>query len=288
VLDYKKIKNWPIPPVTRAYTRADTVRFAKAIGAGLPGPLREGDQRFLSGGADLLALPMMAVILNEGEMWTADPATGLDWTKTIHAEESIIMHRPLRNEDFLVSDSAVEEVYDKGLGKGALLYERRDLRARSGALVATVRTGTFLRADGGFGGCTTASPRAIRLPEDRPADRQIDLSTPTDLDPQFRLGDHFVAALTGNAPQLASVALLRGVCAFGLAGRAVLALACGNQPGRLRGLGLRYAGPVLAGETLRTEVWLEPGGRALFRVRALERNAAVVNNGLATYETASC
>jgi len=38
---------------------------------------------------------MMAVMLNEGLMSAQDPTTGIDWRQTIHAEESMIMHRPL-------------------------------------------------------------------------------------------------------------------------------------------------------------------------------------------------
>ena len=73
--------------------------------------------------------------------------------------------------------------------------------------------------------------------------------------------------------------MLRGVGCFGLAGRAVLALACGNAPQRLQRFGVRYAGPMLSGETLRVELCLLAECEAVFRIRSVERDAAVRSHG---------
>jgi acyl dehydratase len=42
---------------------------------------------------------------------------------------------------------------------------------------------------------------------------------------------------------------------------------------------LRFSSPVYPGETIRTELWHEPGGAA-FRARVVERDKVVVSNGL--------
>jgi acyl dehydratase len=43
---------------------------------------------------------------------------------------------------------------------------------------------------------------------------------------------------------------------------------------------VRFSAPVLPGETIRTEMWPEDG-RVSFRARVVERDVAVLNNGLA-------
>jgi acyl dehydratase len=41
---------------------------------------------------------------------------------------------------------------------------------------------------------------------------------------------------------------------------------------------VRFTAPVYPGETLRTEIWREPG-RVAFRMRALDRDVVVLDNG---------
>jgi acyl dehydratase len=50
---------------------------------------------------------------------------------------------------------------------------------------------------------------------------------------------------------------------------------------------VRFTAPVLPGDTIQTEVWLEPQGAALFRCKVVERNRVVIDNGFAEYETAT-
>jgi acyl dehydratase len=64
------------------------------------------------------------------------------------------------------------------------------------------------------------------------------------------------------------------------AGRALLKLACGNDPARLAHMQVRFTAPAFPGETVRTEIWRD-GETASFRARALERDAVILNNGLA-------
>lgn len=168
--DYEKVKHWPIPAVRRAYTRRDTIRFALGIGCGMPGPLRGEEQKFIRDDAGLQALPMMAGVLNEGTMWTQNPATHIDWTQTVHAEESITVHQPLAVENELIAEHRVDEIYDKGPGKGALMYESRVLSAPGGAPVATLSVATFLRGNGGLGGSSAPSPFPSPVPTDRAPD----------------------------------------------------------------------------------------------------------------------
>jgi hypothetical protein len=282
-LDYHKIRNWRFAVQQRSYSREDAVRFARGFGAGLPGPLAADDGRFIGSG-DVKALPMIAVALADGEFWQRDPEAGLHWTQIVHAEEAITLHRPLPVAGIVAVERRIVDIYDRGVEKGAMLLEQQVLRNEHGDAVVTIDVVTVLRGDGGFGGTSQGAPRPRPVPSDRAPDLTLDLATPSQDQPVFQLSSEFdvTTSLSGAKPgQL----MLRGVCAFGLAGRAVLALICANEPERLRRLLVRYAGPLLTDETARIELWHTGKGRASFRMHAMERNAPVLNHCYAEFDT---
>lgn len=276
--DYARLKEWPIPSSTSAWTRTEAIAFARGIGCGQPGALFESEQRFVRDDPGLQAHPMMALTLTDGVFWTQDPATGIDWTKTIHAEERLTLHRPLPVEGRLRVDRKVLEIYDKGAGKGALMIEDGILSDSDvGAAVAEIRVGTFLAANGGQGGSSGRSPAPYATPTDRPPDATVALRTPSG-DSPFRLGDAFIAALRlGDLGK--GQAVLRGVGAFGVAGRGLLHLCCGMQPARVRSMSLRYAAAMYSDEEIVVEVWQQAPGEAAFQVRSLDRGVLLLKNG---------
>jgi acyl dehydratase len=77
--------------------------------------------------------------------------------------------------------------------------------------------------------------------------------------------------------------ILHGLCSFGVAGRAVLKLACGNDPARLTHMQVRFTAPAYPGEIIRTEIWRD-GAQVSFRARVVEREATILSNGLATID----
>ena len=86
-------------------------------------------------------------------------------------------------------------------------------------------------------------------------------------------------------PKIAAAAgfprpILPGLCSFGIAGRAVLKLACGNDPAYLKHMQVRFTAPAFPGETIRTEIWRD-GATVSFRARTITRSI-ILNNGLAT------
>ena len=274
-LDYQKLKHWPFVPVRKTYTRADSVRFARGYGAGMPGSLQQEDARYLEA-ADLQTLPMMAVALADGEFWQQDPEAGLQWNKIVHAEETITMHRPLPAEGEIVVGREVAAIYDRGSERGASVVERQTLSDAEGQVIASIEVTTIARGDGGFGGDPEPARERLVIPE-RAADAWLDLSTPMEDDAMFKLSVGFEVVGKPAVGQPVQ-STLRGLCCFGMAGRAVLKLLCDNQPERLRKMGVRYAGVMLTGEIVRTEVWRVGPGRAVFRMRAIERDAMVLNN----------
>jgi acyl dehydratase len=230
---------------------------------------------------ELVALPTMAAVLGTSGFWFRDPATGVDWKQVLHGEQGIELHRPLPAATTVLAQTRVTEVIDKGEGRGALIYSRREIRDKhSGEPLATLSSTTVARGNGGFGGPATAQPRPHTLPEREP-DAVCDLPTVPQAALVYRLSgdpnplhaDPAVARAAGfNAP------ILHGLCTLGIAGHAVLRTCCDYDPARFGSLQLRFSAPVYPGETIRTEMWRD-GEVVSFRSLALERNVTVLNNG---------
>ncbi|MES3021782.1 MAG: MaoC/PaaZ C-terminal domain-containing protein [Pseudomonadota bacterium] len=276
-LDYDKLMAWPFPEVTRRYDSAEAIRFARGFGAGTGGQMAQADRKYLRPGT-AEALPMIAVPLCDGEFWQQHPDTGIVWQQIIHAEEAMTMHAPLPAAGTVRIGQRIVDIFDRGEGKGALMLQEQTVLGADGTLHATIDVTTILRGNGGFGGRPYKAGR-LQMPVERAPDAVIDLYSAVEADAIFKLSADIAAA--GAAPQGKS--MMRGVGCFGTAGRALLEMACDNQPARLKKLGVRYTGPMFTGELLRVEMWHAGPGRALFRMRAPERDAPVLDNCLCEF-----
>jgi acyl dehydratase len=273
--------SWKFPEVEHRYTERDTILYALALGLGAD-PIDPEQLKFVYQ-AKLRALPTMGVILGYPGFWLSDPKTGADWKRLLHGEQSITLHQPLPAAGVVVSRSRVVDVIDKGVEKGAFVFvERKVYDKPSDALLCTLNATSVLRGDGGFGGPAGPTPEPHPIP-DRPADLQLETTTL----PQAAL----IYRLTGDMnplhadPEIAKAAgfprpILHGLCTFGIAGYALLRLACGSDPNRLRSLKARFTAPVFPGETIVTEVWRD-GPICSFRASVAERQKVVLGNGRA-------
>lgn len=285
-LDYDKVKHWPIPDSVQTYTERDTILYALGVGAATENPPQDPQFVYERG---LKALPTMAVVLAGGGFWLAEPALGIDLARMLHGEQFLRLHKPLPATGTLVGRHAVDEIFDKGVDKGAVMFLSRRLHEQAtDELVAEVKMSIFLRGNGGFGGRAEGQPRPHAVPTDRAPDATLDLITRPEQAAIYRLAGadpnpiHIDAGMARRAGFERPI--LHGLCSYGVAGRAVLKLLCDNDPAKLRRFDLRFASPVYPGETLRTEVWREGPGRAAFQVRVVERNLVVLSNGCAEFD----
>lgn len=280
-LDYQKLKNWPLPDVRQKIEPKDTMLYALGLGLGAD-PMDRKQLRFVYE-QDLLALPTMAVVVAPLGFWMKDPAVGVDWKKLLHGEQGLVLHKPIPAEGEVIGRTRILEIVDKGKDKGALAFIERTIEdARTGELIATLNSTSFLRGDGGFGGPTGPTPAPHKLPERAP-DKVCDLPTAP--------GQALIYRLSGDYnplhadPDVAATAgfkqpILHGLCSLGVAGHAVLKTYCDYDPTRLAALKLRFSSPVYPGETIRTEMWSD-GKNISFRARVVERDKVVLDNGLA-------
>jgi len=281
-LDPQKILNWKFPDIEHAYTEKDTILYALGLGCGADGPHSDDFTFVYEKG--LVALPTMAVVLASPGNWLGSKESTVDYTKVLHGEQYLTLHRPLPPAGTVVGRGRIVDLLDKGKDKGAVLYaERTILDKASGEPVATLTSAAMLRGDGGFGGKPGPQPEPHKLP-DGPPTRHVDIKTHPNSALIYRLsGDRNPLHADPKAAAAGGfkTPILHGLCTYGVAGRAIVKACCDNDPGRLKSLQVRFSAPVFPGETIRTEMWPD-GARVSFRARVVERDVVVLNNGLAT------
>jgi acyl dehydratase len=278
-IDYAALKAFDIPEVRQRVSANDVMLYALSIGLGQD-PMDAAQLDYVTE-KRLRAMPAMANVLGYAGFWLADPRTGVDAVKLVHGEQSMTIHATLPTEGMVIGKTRVTEIIDKGAGKGALLYSSRDIHDAGGKLLATIDGTTFLRADGGFGGPSGPVKAPHPLP-DRAPDAVLDLATRPEQALLYRLnGDmnplHSDPELAGRAgfPR----PILHGLCTFGVIAHALLKSLCAYDAEKFGRMDLRFTAPVFPGETIRTEIFHEPGGAA-FRARVVERDIIVANNGM--------
>jgi acyl dehydratase len=282
---YDKLLALKIPPVEQTYGPKDCMLYALGLGLGQD-PMNEDELPFVYE-KNLKVLPTYALVQGYSPYWLRNPASGVNWTKVVHGEQGLTLHKPVAGEGTVIGQTRIVEAIDKGEGKGALVYsERKVTDKQSGALLATLTQTTFCRADGGFGGPPRDAPAPHPIPERAP-DLTCDLPTRPEMALIYRLsGD--INPLHAE-PEFAKAAgfprpILHGLATFGVAGHALLKTVCGYDPARLTAMKGRFSAPVFPGETIRTEIWQEKnnaGAVLSFRARVVERDVVAINNGRA-------
>ena len=124
-IDVQKLKAWPFEPITHRYTERDTMLYALGVGLGHD-PLDIDALRYVYE-PQLQALPTMGVVLGYPGFWAKDPATGIDWVRVLHGEQSLELHAPLPAAGTVIGTSRVTALVDKGAAKGALMFSERDI-----------------------------------------------------------------------------------------------------------------------------------------------------------------
>ncbi|MCK4860912.1 MAG: MaoC family dehydratase N-terminal domain-containing protein [Rhodobacteraceae bacterium] len=280
-MDIDALNNWKFDDIEHSYTERDTMLYALGLGFGEdPNDSKELAYVYEDG---LVAAPSMAVILGYPGFWLKDPKTGIDWKKVLHGEQWLEVFNPLPVAGTVVGRTTIDQISDKGEGKGAVMYLSRDIiNAATGETLARVKMSTFCRGDGGFGGENLRGPVPAVLPERAP-DHVCDLTTLPRQALIYRLSGDY-NPLHADPEVARSVGfdspILHGLATYGLACRAVLKTICEYDASCLKGLDVRFSAPVYPGETVRFEIW-QDGKEVRFRASVPERDVLVLNNGAA-------
>ena len=277
-LDYERLMGLKRDGDRFKYTDRETMLYAIGIGMGAD-PLDKNELPFVFEQPALKTVPSMATVLTRIPLLKD---CGYDYTKVVHGEQRLTLHRPLPPEGELVASARVTAAYDKGAGKGAVIYTETAARsAADGQAMFTLHSVTFARGDGGFGGPPGSGPAPHTLPERRP-DVTVTLATRKDQALFYRLSgdrnplhaDPELARRVGfRAP------ILHGLCTYGVACRAILQTVAAYDHTRIVGFDVRFSAPVYPGEAIATDIWVD-GRIVSFRCRVAERDdVTVINNG---------
>ena len=284
-MNREALLHWPFDELEQSYSATDAILYALGLGIGAD-PTDPNQLRFVYE-EGLAALPTMAVIFGYPGLYLREPAADVNWQQMLHGEQSLVLHRPLQPAGRIVSVNRVDDVIDKGAGRGALVYATREQRdAGTGELIATLTSTAFCRADGGFGGPSGPVKQPHPVPTAEPS-----LSLSTSTLPQAAL----IYRLSGDFnpihadPRIAaeggfSRPVLHGLCTFGIAGYALLGALCRYEPERLRRLEARFSAPVYPGDTITTSIWQEADGRAAYRCSVAARGVVVIDNGYVEFD----
>ena len=263
------------------YTDRETMLYSLGIGMGAD-PLERNELPFVFEQPALKTVPTMATVLTRVPLLKD---CGYDYTKVVHGEQHLTLHRPLPPEGELIASARVTAAYDKGPGKGAVIYTENVVRsAADGQPMFTLLSSTFARGDGGFGGPAGSGPQPHPIPERKP-DATATLPTRKDQALLYRLsGDRNPLH---SDPELARrvgfrAPILHGLCTYGVACRAILQTVAAYDHTRITGFDVRFSAPVYPGESIATDLWVD-GGTVSFRCRIPAReDVVVINNGRCT------
>lgn len=275
-LDPRKLMALNIAERRVDYGERETMLYALAVGFGA-GAAAE-DLPFVYE-RDLRAVPSMATMLAFDDSWLEEG--GIELRHVVHGALDLLFHHPLARTGSAVVSSRIIGLGDKGAGRGGLVFQESTV-AQGGVSAAIVRSTMFVRGAGGFGGSVGTEIEAAAVPAREP-DETAEVTTAANQALIFRLlGDRNPLHIDPAVAEAAGFGrpILHGACTFGMACAEVLRRFCGRDTARLARFGARFAGPLYPGETLRFAFWRDGGGIA-FRAFAAERDAIVLDNGLA-------
>ena len=184
----------------------------------------------------------------------------------LHGEQYLeIRSFPIPTEAVTVSYPKLVEVQDKG--KSAIVITGSTTKdKKTGKDVFYNESTAFIRGSGGFGGQSKGKDRgpASRVfnPPKRQPDHVVEEKTTEEQAALYRLsGDRNPLHVDPEFSKVGGfkVPILHGLCFFGIAGKHVY-----QKYGMFRNIKVRFAGTVLPGETLITEMWKE-GNTVVFQ-----------------------
>ncbi len=276
-IDPEKLLRFPIPSVRQKITPSDASFYALSIGMARD-PADRAQLPFVDPLAGPTVMPAMALVVAHPGFWLGDPESGVDQVAVLHAGQSFELFAPLPLDTEVESVTHITGLVDKGPGKPALIFTSTDLSDVTGAHLARLDRTTFVRGGGGFGGAGALPATTQPLSPQGAPDLVVDLPTGPEQALLYRLNgdlnplhsDPEMAAKAGFARPI-----LHGLCTMGVIVHALLRGHLGYRPELLNAVGLRFAAPVLPGETIRTEIWND----GAFRARVIERDTVVADQG---------
>ncbi|WP_434056253.1 FAS1-like dehydratase domain-containing protein [Georgenia wangjunii] len=135
------------PTETYEVSAVKIAEMAAALGATHPAHSDAAAARAL-GYPGVVAPPTFAVVVAQRaeQAYVADPASGIDFSRVVHAEERITHHRPIVAGDRLRAEVHVDSLTERaGI---TMVATRTEIADDAGEPVATVRSTLAVRGEG--------------------------------------------------------------------------------------------------------------------------------------------
>ncbi|KAK7590229.1 hypothetical protein V9T40_001842 [Parthenolecanium corni] len=225
-------------------------------------------------------IPATIAILSSDHIAKAIPNKNFDLSQVLHGEQYLEILSPLSTESKLKTELTVVDVVDKG--KGAVVVVDAYTYDSSGEKVAYNQLAAFVVGAGNFGGPKQSNKiKEFQNPPARSPDHSFVDKTLIDQAAIYRLsGDLNPLHIDPNFSILAGhkIPILHGLCSLGYAVRSVLYKYADNDPSLFKAVKVRFAKPVIPGQTLKTDMW-KVGSRIFFQTSVVETKQAVLTGG---------
>ncbi|KAF3160330.1 bifunctional hydroxyacyl-CoA dehydrogenase/enoyl-CoA hydratase fox2 [Orbilia oligospora] len=197
----------------------------------------------------------------------------------LHGEQYLeIKKYPIPTSGTFVNYPKLVEVIDKGAA-AVVVAGVTTKDAATGEDVFYNESSIFIRGSGGFGGNSKGTDRGAATAANKPPARKPDVvveeKTTEEQAALYRLsGDRNPLHID---PEFSKVGgfktpILHGLCFFGISGKHVY-----NKFGPFKNIKVRFAGTVLPGQTLRTEMWKE-GNKVIYQVVVVETGKLAISS----------
>lgn len=265
------------------WTSTDALLYAVGLGAG------RDDLRFStenSIGTSQSVYPTFPVIFlgREPESSAMQQLGEFDLAMAVHGSQALTLHRPTPVEGTATVVDRITAVYDKG--KAAVVVTEDEATSEAGEPLWTLRTSSYIRGEGGWGGDRGPSG-LVNQPPDREPDHQSAVTTTAEQPYTYRLSGDRNPLHTD--PQFAARAgfdrpIMHGLCTYGMTSRVLLRAFCDDDVRLFRHIEGRFSAPVAPGEQLTVRAWRVDGG-ALFTTSVGDR--VVIDQGLVQFDEGS-
>ncbi|KAJ0113885.1 peroxisomal hydratase-dehydrogenase-epimerase [Diaporthe amygdali] len=257
------------PGTEFSFSERDVMLYNLGVGA------KRNDLRYVFEGAeDFQVLPTYGVI----PPFDAETPFSLDSLvpnfspmMLLHGEQYLEIRKyPIPTSGRLLSYAKLIEVVDKG-NAAIVRHGVTTVNAETKEELFYNEMTVFLRGSGGFGGQKKPTDRgastAANKPPGRAPDVVVESKTTEEQACVYRLsGDYNPLHVDPAFAKMGGfkVPILHGLCFMGVAGKAVY-----EQYGPYKNIKVRFAGTVLPGETLVTEMWKD-GNKVIFQTKVKE------------------
>ncbi|KAL8691847.1 MAG: hypothetical protein Q9218_003025 [Villophora microphyllina] len=252
-----------------AYDDRDVILYNLGIGA-----KRTELPLVYEGSEDFQALPSFGVVPYFGAAVPYsmdDIMPNFSPMMLLHGEQYLEIRKyPIPTAAKLISYPQLVEVVDKG--NAAILVSGTTTKdAATGEDIFYNEMSAFIRGSGGFGGPKKGSNRgaatAVHQPPKRQPDSVVEEATTEEQAALYRLnGDRNPLHIDPEFSKVGGfkVPILHGLCFFGISAKHVY-----QTYGAFKNIKVRFAGTVLPGQKLRTEMWKE-GNKVVFQTKVVE------------------